>query len=140
MYAMSLLMEYAAFVKLRLFHKECKPIVILCMPPIEPYPLTMFSHSMFFYSVQRPYRIPLPDWMAVLVVIPPTLGISFVFATSSWYVYFFCTLSLLLGVVLFKLSEISKQRGWFAYASKAANGYNQCDKSPLESDCLISNE
>jgi len=103
-YAMSLLMEYAAFVKLRLYHKE----------------------------LQRPYRIPVPDWAAVLIVMPPTIGILFVFATSNWYVYYFCAGALFFGIILFKLSEVSKKRGWLAYESKAR--HNQYDMPPLNDD------
>jgi len=86
-YAVSLLIEYAAFVKLRLYHKE----------------------------LQRPYRIPLPDWAAVLIVISPTLGIVFLFATSNWYVYVFCAGALLFSWTLSKLSEASKKQGLFVY-------------------------
>ncbi|KAL7532549.1 hypothetical protein ACHAXR_004697 [Thalassiosira sp. AJA248-18] len=102
-YALSLLMEYAAFVKLRLYHKE----------------------------LQRPYRIPVPDWAAVIIVIPPTLGILFVLAISNWYVYFFCTGAVLFGVILFKLSELSKRRGWLAFEPKESNR-NQYDMPPLD--------
>lgn len=79
----------------------------------------------------RPYRIPIPDWAAILVVIPPTLGISFIFATSNWYVYVFCAIALFLGASLFKLSKISKNRGWSTYKSK--ENYSQYDKTPLDS-------
>jgi hypothetical protein len=65
-------------------------------------------------AVQRPYRIPVPDWAAVLIVIPPTVGILFVFATSNWFVYVFCAAALLLG---YSVSKASKSRGW-AYDSK----------------------
>lgn len=89
-YAISLLLEYAAFVKLRLFHKE----------------------------LERPYRIPVPDWAAVLIIIPPTLGIFAIIATSNWYVYVFSAGAVLFGVFFFRLSAICKQRGWLTYESK----------------------
>ncbi|KAL3765240.1 hypothetical protein ACHAW5_010859 [Stephanodiscus triporus] len=84
-YAISVLLEYAAFIKLRLFYKE----------------------------LQRPYRIPIPDWAAVLIVIPPTLGIICIFATSNWYVYVFSTGALLFSYTLSKLSGVSKKQGLF---------------------------
>lgn len=89
-YALSLLMEYAAFVKLRLFHKD----------------------------LQRPYRIPIPDWAAVLLVLPPTFGMLLVILISNWYVYLFCIGAVLLSLSLFKFSEVSKHRGWFTFESK----------------------
>eukprot|EP00547_Thalassionema_nitzschioides_P004266 CAMPEP_0194220450 /NCGR_PEP_ID=MMETSP0156-20130528/28394_1 /TAXON_ID=33649 /ORGANISM="Thalassionema nitzschioides, Strain L26-B" /LENGTH=583 /DNA_ID=CAMNT_0038950491 /DNA_START=436 /DNA_END=2187 /DNA_ORIENTATION=- len=89
-YAISLLMEYAAFIKLRLFHKQ----------------------------LQRPYRIPIPDWAAVLIAIPPSAGILLIFAISNWAVYIFTLGALAFGVILFKFGETSKQRGWFNYELK----------------------
>lgn len=86
----------------------------------------------------RPYRIPIPDWAAILVVIPPTIGISFIFATSNWYVYVFCAIALFLGTSLFKLSKISKNRGWCAYKSK--ENYSEYDKTPLDSSDADSKE
>jgi hypothetical protein len=80
--------------------------------------------------VPRPYRIPVPDWAAILIVIPPTLGIGFIFATSNWYVYIFCAGALVLGFSLSILSKISKSRGWCAYKSKD-NKYMQ---TPLDID------
>mmetsp|Transcript_11552 Transcript_11552/g.24362 ORF Transcript_11552/g.24362 Transcript_11552/m.24362 type:complete len:334 (+) Transcript_11552:1-1002(+) len=86
-YALALLMEYAAFVKLRLYRKD----------------------------LPRPYRIPVPDWMAVFIALPPTLGILAIFLTSNWFVYFFSTGAILIGFGLYKFGEVSKRRGWFDY-------------------------
>jgi len=92
-YAISLLLEYAAFVKLRLYNKE----------------------------MHRPYRIPVPDWAAPLVVLPPTLGVLLIFALSNWFVYIFCAGALLFGFVVFKLSELCKSRGWLEFETKQSN-------------------
>ncbi|KAL3816734.1 hypothetical protein ACHAXA_002220 [Cyclostephanos tholiformis] len=114
-YAVSLLMEYAAFVKLRIYHKECK---------LLPFLFSVASIGLLtiycFVPVQRPYRIPIPDWAAILLVIPPTLGSFVVFATSNWYVYIFCAGSLLFSYTLSKLSGVSKKQGLFGYDSKSA--------------------
>jgi amino acid transporter len=85
-YAISVLLEYAAFVKLRLYHKE----------------------------LQRPYRIPIPDWASILLVFPPSLGIICIFATSNWWVYAFSTGAVLFSYTLSKLSGLSKRQGLFA--------------------------
>ena len=85
-YAISVLLEYAAFVKLRLYHKE----------------------------LQRPYRIPIPDWASILLVFPPSLGIVCIFATSNWWVYAFSTGAVLFSYTLSKLSGLSKRQGLFA--------------------------
>jgi hypothetical protein len=82
------------------------------------------------YTVPRPYRIPVPDWAAILIVIPPTLGVGFIFATSNWYVYVFCAGALLLGFSLSKLSKISKSRGWSDNNSKDG----KYEHTPLDID------
>jgi hypothetical protein len=81
---------------------------VTCFLALE---LISTSSLVFFdnIAVQRPYRIPIPDWVAVLIVIPPTVGILFVFATSNWFVYVFCAGALLLG---YSVSKASKSRGW----------------------------
>jgi hypothetical protein len=129
-YAMALLMEYAAFVKLRLYHKDC---TFLQSALVTSFFFIADSPNYVTYlsplsTVHRPYRIPVPDWAAILIVIPPTLGIGFIFATSNWYVYVFCAAALLLGFSLSKLSKVSKSRGWCAYKSKD----NNYEKTPSD--------
>lgn len=89
-YAISLLMEYAAFVKLRLCRKD----------------------------IERPYRIPLPDWAAVLFVLLPTFGILCLFAISNWTVYAFSIGAILLGISFQRLGSFFKRRGWFTYETR----------------------
>jgi len=103
-YALSLLLEFAAFVKLRLTHKQ----------------------------LHRPYRIPVPDWASVVIVIPPFLGVTVMFAISNWYVYFFCAGSVAFGLSVFKLSKICKRRGWLNYESKEDTCNQEYDATPDE--------
>ncbi|KAL7432354.1 hypothetical protein ACHAXM_003185, partial [Skeletonema potamos] len=93
-YAVTILMEYAAFVKLRLFHKD----------------------------LERPWRIPLPDWAAVLVAVPPCLATIAIILISNWYVYLFTFGAVVCGALCFKVGEIAKRKGWFVYEIKA-RGY-----------------
>ena len=86
-YSIALLLEYAAFVKLRLCRKD----------------------------LPRPYRIPIPDWAASLLVLPPVMGILVILAISSWYVYMFIIGSVVVGVGLFKLTEVCKRREWLEF-------------------------
>lgn len=114
-YAISLLMEYAAFVKLRLYRPE----------------------------LQRPYRIPVPDWAAPIIVLPPVLGILLIFALSNWYVYIFCAGSLVFGWLIAKLSDICKRKGWVEYyetkSSEAKGPSYEYDLAPLGSPSGESN-
>lgn len=72
--------------------------------------------------------------MAVLIAIPPTLGILAIFAISNWYVYFFSVGAIALGFFLFKLGEISKRRGWFTYETKVRLNHSQYAMSPVFDD------
>lgn len=82
--------------------------------------------------MDRPYRIPLPDWAAVLLVIPPTIATVTVLLISNWYVYIFTFGAVIAGLLMFKLGEISKRRGWFTYEVKAK--VNQYSMPPIIAD------
>ena len=86
--------------------------------------------------MHRPYRIPIPDWAAPLVVLPPTLGVLLIFALSNWFVYIFCAGALIFGVVVFKLSELCKRRGWLEFETKSNFKY---DVAPIGSPRLHEN-
>ena len=58
--------------------------------------------------MERPYRIPLPDKAAFLVVIPPFFGIIFLFLISNWYTYLSCALSVTAGLTISKIRKDAK--------------------------------
>jgi len=72
--------------------------------------------------VERPWRIPLPDWAAVLVAVPPCLATIAIILISNWYVYLFTFGAVVCGALCFKVGEIAKRKGWFVYEIKA-RGY-----------------
>lgn len=78
-------------------------------------------------AVKRPWRIPIPDWAVVLMVIPPTIGVVFVLATSNWYIWAFAVGSLIFGALIMRLTEVSKDRGWFEYCESKADRRNLYD-------------
>lgn len=84
-------------------------------------------------TVQRPYRIPIPDWAAVLLAIPPTLGILVIFLISNWYVYVFSIGAVVFSMGLHKLGVASKERGWFSYETKAMNPYELSPREDMSS-------
>jgi hypothetical protein len=65
-------------------------------------------------KVHRPYRIPIPDWAAVLLAIPPVFGIIVIFLISNWYVCIFNVSSIALGYGLVLLGELSIEKEWFS--------------------------
>ena len=93
--------------------------------------MPMYSF-IFLFIVQRPYRIPIPDWAAVLIALPPTIGILVIFAISNWHVYIFSACTIALGLVLHKIGEVSKQRRWFTYETTVIS--NQSDSSKGEDE------
>lgn len=86
-YAISLLLEYAAFVKLRMNRQD----------------------------LERPYRIPIPDWFAFFFVLPPSLAIIGLLAVSSWTTYLFILVVFLVCILLIVAQQISRERGWFEF-------------------------
>ena len=86
-YAIALLMKYAAFVKLRHDRKD----------------------------LDRPFRVPIPDSISILLVLPPCLGILLLLSVSSWrtYVCIICIFALCCGMVF--LQRISKEKGWYQF-------------------------
>eukprot|EP00956_Cyclotella_meneghiniana_P020928 scaffold37543_cov77-Cyclotella_meneghiniana.AAC.4 len=79
-YAIALLLEYAAFVKLRFYRKD----------------------------LQRPYRIPIPDWASAILIMPPCLGI--------------------------KLGVVSRTRGWFTYENASVQAESPATANQLNSE------
>ncbi len=76
-YIIALLLEFAAFVKLRIRHKD----------------------------LDRPYRIPIPDALSFLVVLPPCLACVVVLAVSSWFTFIFIFLSFSLSLAVVCLQQ-----------------------------------
>lgn len=102
-YALSLLLEFAAFVKLRRCNSECKHVsefVFVCRNNNQLTP-----SALLFTTVERPYRIPISDRAAFLVVLPPTLGIIAMFIVSNWHVYLYTSGTLLLGSGIVRVRE-----------------------------------
>ncbi len=99
-YSIALLLEYLAFAKLRWARKD----------------------------LERPYRIPVPDWAAILLVIPPILGLFVLFAIATWVTYAFVVFVCVLGLVFYYFQELAKKRNWCSFIdvpSKTRQGYDQ---------------
>jgi len=109
-YAISLLLEYAAFVKLRISRKD----------------------------IERPYRIPMPDWFAFFFVLPACLAIMILLAVSSWMTYFFILVVFLVSGFLIRAQQISKELCWFEFDNSLPGPeYNEIS-SPMNSNGICS--
>ena len=62
--------------------------------------------------VERPYRIPISDWAAVLLMIPPILGLIVLFAIANWTTYIFVAFVFVLGIMFYYLQQLAKRRKW----------------------------
>jgi amino acid transporter len=93
-YALALVLEYTAFVKLR------------------------YSNP----NMERPYRIPIPNWAAVLLVIPPILAIVVLFLVANWITYYFVIGTCIVCVGFHKMQEVARVKGWWEYDTVIFNG------------------
>jgi amino acid transporter len=108
-YAISLLLEYAAFVKLRVSNK----------------------------NLERPYRIPIPDWFAFFFVLPACLTIMILLAACSWMTCFFVMVVFLVSASLIRAQEISKEMCWFEFDNPLPG--LECNEmpSPMNCNCIF---
>ena len=84
-------------------------------------------HTVLFYLVERPYRVPVSKWGAVLFVIPPIAGIIFVLLLCSWMTLLFTLFTLVLGVFLGKFHKIAVASSWFEFVDtrKTSNTHEE---------------
>jgi len=87
-YALAIMIEYSAFVKLR------------------------FSHG----NLERPYRIPVSKWGSIFFVVPPVAGTFLLFVCSSWTTFIYAICVQLVGVILYKLHHIALANNWCEFA------------------------
>ena len=81
--------------------------------------------------MERPYRIPIPNWAAFLVVTPPTIGILAIFLLGNWYVNIFSVVSIGLGLALTKLGGSSEK---LCCCKQELDGKNRRFDSPLSDE------
>ncbi|MEW5319489.1 MAG: hypothetical protein WDW38_010637 [Sanguina aurantia] len=87
-YCLAELLEFAAFVSLRVYQPK----------------------------LLRPYRVPLPTWAMVLLLTPATLLLFAVLAlpiiNKNWVVVWWTGATIVLGFVMYPLLQLAKRRGW----------------------------
>jgi len=87
-YAISLIMEYAAFIKLRL-RKHDRP---------------------------QPFRVPLNTLGCILMLVPGVLTMLVMFLSSNYLTLIYSIVFLILGLVIFSLQNVAKDKNWCLYA------------------------
>jgi len=80
-YALSLLLAFMAFLKLRISKPE----------------------------LHRPYRIPLPTWGCVILLIPPILSILIIMMLASWTTICFCLGTIILSMIMWTFQQQNKK-------------------------------
>lgn len=123
-YALALVLEYAAFVKLRYTNP----------------------------NMERPYRVPIPNWAAVLLVLPPILAIGILFLVANWVTYYFVISTCTLCIGFHKIQETARSKGWWEYDTVVISGaqlvrtdepvvvYGDTDEEMTDSNCSANEE
>lgn len=106
-YAISLLMEYAAFIKLRIDNR----------------------------NVLRPWQIPLNLTGCFVLVTPPCLLTLFMLAIASYQTYVFFFIFMLLGVTLYFLQSKAKKWEWCIFADPICEAENE--KLRIDSENIL---
>ena len=80
-----------------------------------PFVITRHAYHGILLLVERPYRVPVSKWGAVLFVVPPIAGIIFVLLLCSWMTLLFTVFTLVLGIFLGKLHKFAVAHSWFEF-------------------------
>jgi len=88
-YAISLITEYFAFIRLRIIKSE----------------------------VYRPFQIPLPTLGCSFLIIPPVLCTLLLLSMASWITWLYFFIFAIIGLFFYKLQEIAHRRKWSLFAS-----------------------
>ncbi|XP_068320612.1 probable polyamine transporter At1g31830 [Pyrus communis] len=103
LYCFGMIMEFIAFVKLRMKHP----------------------------AASRPFKIPVGTVGAILICIPPTLLIFVVLALATPKVMVISIAAMIIGLLLQPCIEYTKNKRWFNFSTKSDlpdfhNAYDQC--------------
>lgn len=102
LYAVGMLLEFAAFITLRLK----KP------------------------NLHRPYRVPLGTFWVAMLCLPPALLLIFVMCLASLRTFFVSGAVILVGLILYPILVQSKSKNWILFEADAtslrSNGWQQC--------------
>ncbi|WVZ10881.1 hypothetical protein V8G54_015411 [Vigna mungo] len=102
LYAVGMLLEFAAFITLRLN----KP------------------------NLYRPYRVPLPTFWAAMLCLPPALLLILVMCLASSRTFFVSGAVILLGFILYPILVQAKNKNWILFEEDSAtlhsSGWQQC--------------
>lgn len=111
-YVISLLMEYAAFIKLRIMNKSSEYFSF-------SHYSTLFSndlmHIRFLPKGTQPFRIPLNTFGCIVMLTPGVLTMCLMLMTSTYLTLIYSVGFLFLGVFLFSLQNFVKDKNWCVY-------------------------
>ncbi|KAL3621376.1 hypothetical protein CASFOL_036288 [Castilleja foliolosa] len=102
LYCFGMIMEFIAFVKLRIEHPE----------------------------MSRPYKVPVGTMGAILMCVPPSLLILVVLALASFKVMVVSLFAVLIGLVLQPCLKYSEKKRWLRFSDRS--GYHSVDERIIE--------
>lgn len=99
LYSIGMLLEFAAFIKLRI----TKP------------------------HLQRPYKVPLETFGATMLCLPPTVLLVLVMCLASLQTYLVSCAVMILGFVLYPIVILAKDRNWVHFETEQSIKSFDCD-------------
>ncbi|KAG9129806.1 hypothetical protein Leryth_016027 [Lithospermum erythrorhizon] len=115
LYALGMLLEFAAFIELRIKKPE----------------------------LRRPYRVPLQTFGAVMLCLPPSFLLILVMCLASFRTYIVSSIVIILGILLYYALELTKNKLWIPITVKESSpSDNDIEGSAdmLHCDPLVSDE
>ena len=108
LYAVGMLLEFAAFITLRLKRP----------------------------NLHRPYRVPLGTFWVAMLCLPPSLLLILVMCLASLRTFFVSGAVILVGFILYPILVQAKSKNWILFEAEppslSSNGWQQCHSAVSE--------
>jgi hypothetical protein len=109
-YSLSMIMEFVAFVKLRITDDDGELAVVFRLSILASRPQVLF-----FTAVERPYKIPLNTVGCILFVIPPIGFLTYVLLIASKLTFIYLLALLIIGSIFHLMQKLAHHYHWWEY-------------------------
>jgi len=118
-YTLSLLMEYAAFIKLRIFKADGKTGDVLSFKTHFLFLSSIILMKLSsLHAVHRPYKVPLGTLGCIIFVLPACLTMILLLCMASYKTYMYFFGFTILGVIGHFIVDVAKHRNWCEFVTK----------------------
>jgi amino acid transporter len=116
-YSFSYLMEFAAFIKLRITENDGMFLIAWHWDALVARLATHWILlKLLSISVDRPYRIPLNTFGCICFALPPSLFLIYLILIASKTTYIYCVGICVFGFVFQGFQKMAKHYDWVKYA------------------------